>query len=434
MEKKTIFYRAKSILALTGLAISIVLVLSLFQYLIGWIETFLEIGIPSTPLNVFLYGLGIVLLSFLEYLLLTPTFGKGNVASLLVLLGRGERVPLLKGLLSVFLCCLISFLIGVPLGGEGPSVFLGALLGEGLFLWSKDRRRIYRTIMIGASTGFSVAFLNPLAGFFYYLDHQKRKKPVLLVEGAYVLLLSYFGMALVRFIEGKEDVFHYSLFQTNLVGMQTYEHNMLFLLVPVFAFILAVLFKKSVLSIRNTWKPDYRIVCVLSTVFALVFVLLLKFCGYQDLLGIGTNIIHRYPSLGMEDALVFLFLRYVFTVFAFDSFYAGGQVLPTLAIGYLLGLLLSALLKNVAHLDSQEETLFALITMLTFYASVSDSYLTSLALSCSFGPFETMVLPSLVTIAIVFLMDRYVFNTKSLSHMIVDYDRRMDKSEPKLTY
>lgn len=436
MKNKMSVSPYKSFLALSGLSLSIVLVLSLFQYLIAWIEAFLEWGIPSKGWVIFLYALGILFLSLLELRLLTPTFGKGNVASLHVLLDKGEKVPFLKGLSSVFLCCLISFLIGVPLGGEGPSVFIGALLGEGLFLWTRDRKQIYDVIAIGAATGFASAFLNPLSGFFYLVEHHKKERlPLfLLLKGAYVLLLSYFGMVLVRFLEGREDIFHYNLFRSTLLPMSGYEHNLLFLIIPFLAFAFALLFKHAVLAMRNTYKPDERKVFVLSTLFALVFVLSLKFMGHANLLGIGTNLIHEMPSLTIEDAFLFLFLRFVFTVFAFDSFYAGGQVLPTLAVGYLFGLLLSSLLAKPVGLDEQEQTLFSLVTMLAFYASVSDSYWTSLALSFSFGPFQVMVLPALFAILVVYLLDRYLFDTKSLSEMIVEYDRKVNESEPRLVY
>ncbi len=436
MKNKMSVSPYKSFLALSGLSLSIVLVLSLFQYLIAWIEAFLEWGIPSKGWVIFLYALGILFLSLLELRLLTPTFGKGNVASLHVLLDKGEKVPFLKGLSSVFLCCLISFLIGVPLGGEGPSVFIGALLGEGLFLWTRDRKQIYDVIAIGAATGFASAFLNPLSGFFYLVEHHKKERlPLsLLLKGAYVLLLSYFGMVLVRFLEGREDIFHYNLFRSTLLPMSGYEHNLLFLIIPFLAFAFALLFKHAVLAMRNTYKPDERKVFVLSTLFALVFVLSLKFMGHANLLGIGTNLIHEMPSLTIEDAFLFLFLRFVFTGFAFDSFYAGGQVLPTLAVGYLFGLLLSSLLAKPVGLDEQEQTLFSLVTMLAFYASVSDSYWTSLALSFSFGPFQVMVLPALFAILVVYLLDRYLFDTKSLSEMIVEYDRKVNESEPRLVY
>ena len=436
MKNRKTLYRLKAFLSLTGLALAIVLVLSLFQYLISWIETFLEWEIPTSWWVVSLYALGILSLSFLEFHLLTPTFGKGNVASLHVLLDKGEKVPFLKGLVSVFLCCLISFLIGVPLGGEGPSVFIGALLGEGLFLWTRNRFHVFDAIAIGASTGFASAFLNPLSGFFYLLEHHGKKKISLslILKSAYVLLLSYFGMVLIRFLEGREDIFHYNLFRSDLLPMSGYEHNLLFLMVPFIAFGFALLFKHAVLAIRNTYKPDEKKVFLLSTLFALIFVLSLKFLGFSSLLGIGTNLIHEMTALTIEDAFLFLFIRFLFTVFAFDSFYAGGQVLPTLAIGYLLGLFIAALLDETIGLQPQEETLFAIVTMLTFYASVSDSYWTSLALAFSFGPFMVMALPTLFSILIVYLLDRHLLDTKSLSTMIVEYDSKVNQSEPKLTY
>ena len=222
-------YGLRLFLSLTALAFLIALVLCLFQYLISWIEAFLTMELPKTPLAISLYAVGILALSLLEYFLLLPPFYKGNVASMISLIEKERKVPCIKGILSVFLCCLISFLIGVPLGGEGPSVFIGALLAEGLFLWSHNKEEILSEIEVGAGTGYATAFLNPLAGFFYFVEHSKKnRKKKKLFKAGYVLLVSYFLMVLFRFLQGNGDPFHYSLFRNGLEGMQSFEHSLLF--------------------------------------------------------------------------------------------------------------------------------------------------------------------------------------------------------------
>ena len=164
MPNKPMPYGLRLFLSLTALAFLIALVLCLFQYLISWIEAFLTMELPKTPLAISLYAIGILALSLLEYFLLLPPFYKGNVASMISLIEKERKVPCIKGILSVFLCCLISFLIGIPLGGEGPSVFIGALMGEGLFLWTKKRKDVFDGIAVGAATRFrtvaKTVFLN----------------------------------------------------------------------------------------------------------------------------------------------------------------------------------------------------------------------------------------------------------------------------------
>lgn len=419
-----------SFLSLTLMAVLIAGVLFVFQYAISWIEEFLSLDFEATALNITLYFFGIVLLSVLEYFLMVPPFYKGNVAAMVRLVERKKKVPFLKGIVSVFLCCLISFLIGVPLGGEGPSVFIGALLAEGLFLWSHNKEEILSEIEVGAGTGYATAFLNPLAGFFYFVEHSKKnRKKKKLFKAGYVLLVSYFLMVLFRFLQGNGDPFHYSLFRDGLEGMQSFEHSLLFLVIPPLCYFVALLFKKVVLNMRIPNAANKTSILVLSTLCSAILVLTLKFTENSSLLGIGTSLISAVSKLTAEDALLFFLVRFVFTALAFDFFYAGGQVLPTMTVGYLLGLLAISLFSSVLPLSEQETTLFSLITMLSFYASVSDNYLTSFALSFSFGPFLVMVLPSLVCILFVFLLDRFVFDTPSLSRMIVNRDKESETYE-----
>lgn len=417
----------RSFLSYTALAVLIALVLALFQYVTSWIETFMELDIEATPLSVTLYGLAILLLSAVEYLLVRPPFYKGNIAALIHLFQRQEPVPVLRGLLLVFFSCLITFLIGLPLGGEGPSVFLGALLGEGLFLWTRNRSHVLESIDIGASTGYAVAFLNPLTGLFNYVERDKANRhPVRLMKASYVLLLSYLLLVAIRYFQGAKDMFHHALFDGAITAMQTGEHNMLLVLVPFLAFFFAIAFKNAVLALKTRKYADKRLLFVLPTLATVLLVLLLRFCGMQELLGIGSNLIHRYKTFTVEDAFLFLVIRFLFTVLAFNFYYAGGQVLPTLAVGYLLGELFAAILSSVTPLSVGETSLFSVVTMLSFYAAVSDNYLTAWGLSFTFGPFEVLALPSFLCIGAVFLLDHHVCNTLSLNKLIVAKDNAIE--------
>jgi H+/Cl- antiporter ClcA len=71
----------------------------------------------------------------------------------------------LWNLLGTFLFSTFTFLIGVPLGNEGPSVLMGTAIGRGTVSLSKKHRAWDRYTMTGgASAGFAVATGAPFSG------------------------------------------------------------------------------------------------------------------------------------------------------------------------------------------------------------------------------------------------------------------------------
>ena len=79
-----------------------------------------------------------------------------------------------ENLIGVFVLSLVSFLFGVPLGNEGPSVQMGCAIGSGVSrLWQnerkeKDHKAWERYSMTGgACAGFSVATGAPISGFVF---------------------------------------------------------------------------------------------------------------------------------------------------------------------------------------------------------------------------------------------------------------------------
>lgn len=77
--------------------------------------------------------------------------------------------------LGVFALSLLSFLLGVPLGTEGPSVLIGSAIGGMMWLGKRDDARSRYAMSGGASAGFAVATGAPLAGVLFALEETHRR-------------------------------------------------------------------------------------------------------------------------------------------------------------------------------------------------------------------------------------------------------------------
>ena len=113
---------------------------------------------------------------------------------------RGGGIPtsvaILRGLISFHwiksitllpLSALLTYLCGVPLGNEGPSVQMGTAIGKGAVkLFSKKHAAWNRYIMTGgACAGFATATGAPVSGIFFALEEAHRRfSPMIIMVAA----------------------------------------------------------------------------------------------------------------------------------------------------------------------------------------------------------------------------------------------------------
>ena len=97
----------------------------------------------------------------------------------------------LRSVIGTFLISLMNFLIGVPLGNEGPSVQMGTAIGRGsVFSFAKKHRAWDRYSMTGgACAGFSVATGAPISGIMFAIEeaHQRISPMIIIVASTSVM-------------------------------------------------------------------------------------------------------------------------------------------------------------------------------------------------------------------------------------------------------
>lgn len=412
--------KLKSFLALTCLAFIASGVIFIFQYLVSLINTFINLPSVSSPIYFLLYFLFVIGISILEAMILKPPFLKGNLLTLREYIIFDEKIHWLKGSLTVLIGCLLTFLLGLPLGGEAPSVFMVALLGEGIFHLFKNKTRELEGCYLGAGIGYSLAFINPLAGFSYYLEVEKMKinfrnffKPL------YVLLLSWGFYILWRYLAGIPNFYNYDAY-TGIDFFQEPVELYICIIIPFIAILFAYAFKKAVLTLKESLGADSHLHYILSTIIALTFILLIKYSNQNILLGNGGHLLTDLTiDFTTMDLVAFLIIRFLFTSITFNLFYAGGQVIPTIALGALIGNVLVSLLGTNIELSETIKTMMIVTTMLTFYAVLNNTYFTSFFLSLSFAPIHVMALPLVISLGLAYLINHYLKNDSGLHQEIL---------------
>ncbi len=388
-----------NLVALTGASI-----IFLFQILISIVKEFVVIPVKPTWFNALLYIAFILIASYIEYLLLKKKKRIRNKLHYAQFFENHRMIDCIVEVTESILCCLLTFLIALPLGSEGPSVYIGFMI-ENFYrlLFYKEETSLSKN-RFGSMMGYSLAFLNPVAGFFFYFEKKNRRgtsKQMFLQ--VYLLLVSFLWILLFRYLYGIKDFYLYSLFNRNLEPFSQKNFNLIVLLIPVLTLSVSFLYKRFIMSLAYFVKANDRSEILFSVVMAIVTVMSLKFTGNDSFIGFSDEIFLSSEELLLGSCLFYFFIRFFWTIFSNDIYYQGGHVIPTFVVGGSIGMVLSSVLSSFYPLTREDQSLIIVLCALSFFASVTMNYLTTMALCFSFGPGYLLIPYMIIPISIIYI-------------------------------
>lgn len=118
-----------------------------------------------------------------------PNINGGGIPTAIGILRGRISFKWFRSLVGTFTASLLSFLIGIPLGTEGPSVLIGAAVGRGIMQPFKNHKAWDRyTMSGGACGGFAVATGAPVAGVMFAVEeaHQRFSPMIFMVSAVSV--------------------------------------------------------------------------------------------------------------------------------------------------------------------------------------------------------------------------------------------------------
>lgn len=318
----------------------------------------------------------------------------------------GSGIPQIKGILqgdmsmrwfSVLWSKIIGGVLaigaGMSLGREGPSVQIGACVGQGLSQTSRRTRFESRILMTaGAGAGLAAAFNAPLAGVIFGLEEmQKTISPALLLTG---ITASITAATVTEVVFGISPVFSMGYLlplPLNLFDVLVVAGMVIGLLGRLFNIALAYsLNTYSRLGLSGMKKP----LVPLALAGILGFVL-------PEILGGGNLLV---DSLVVTDYtigfLCLLFVgKFLFTMICFGSGVPGGIFLPMLVLGAAGGAVLAKLLVLAGLLPAMYYADIIVFGMAAYFSAVVKSPVTGSILILEMtGSFQHM--PALLVVSL----------------------------------
>lgn len=280
---------------------------------------------------------------------------------------KDERFNPQKSLPLMFLNSSISFYIGMPLGSEAPSVYMGGCIGSELNKVFNDDN--LDDMKIAMSAGFASAFVSPISGFFYAFEETLRSFSIIkIIKVAYVMFICYITSLIVNpdpilSIEYtiQFDLTYWYLFAF-IIGFN-------YLIAIVILYIVPII-KKFILRHESFFLFKYRY-------FVFSFICLIVYATFPILSGSGSNLINSlFDSPLWYLILIYSIYRIVMFIFSTNAGVTGGLVLPILTIGALIGYLSAFMTTEISGMSSIHYPLAILIGMVTLFAAVNRAPLT----------------------------------------------------------
>ncbi|MCD2256874.1 chloride channel protein [Lactobacillus sp. CC-MHH1034] len=264
---------------------------------------------------------------------------------------------------------------GLFLGREGPSIQLGAAVGQGtaeITRVSGSDRRIM--IAAGAAGGLSAAFNAPIAGTMFVLEeiYHNFSYPVWLTSLASAVAANFVSLN----VFGMQPILHLN-YQRSL-PVNLYWHLLLL------GIILGLLGRLYQIVLLNQDK-FYRYFKFIPKAFlGLVPLLVLIPLGiwHPDWLGGGNGVILNFNQATINlGYLVTLFLvRFLFSMMSYGSGLPGGIFLPILTLGAIIGALYAAVMIHLGWLPQGYWHNLVIFAMAGYFAAIGKAPFTAILL------------------------------------------------------
>ncbi len=349
-----------------------------------------------------------------------------SVAIRLVPMIKGSGIPQTEGAtrgiirfkwyrdaVTMFAVSLLSIFMGLSAGAEGPSVHIGATVGDGVSAVSRRNEMIRRyQITGGACAGLAIAVGAPMSGMaFAFEEAHKRFTPEVFICAFSSVIAGMLTKYAVYFLLGVEMHSGFSAYSLLEIPLKDYGFVVLS---SVICGLLGVLFFKSVfwtrkifkkIHLKKSWQSDWlkmSIAVLIGGLFSLMTV---------NVMGGGHSFIESLGSLSnTQTALVFglpiawsllvvLLLKSVTTVVNMGASIPCGTFIPMLAIGACIGALTSEVWINLGMSQSVKDTLI-MICMASFFATLVKAPITAVIMVVEMTKSFTPLLPVIIGVSI----------------------------------
>lgn len=303
-----------------------------------------------------------------------PMISGSGIPQVEGILTRRIKMDWFKVLINKFVGGLICLGAGLSVGREGPSVQMGACVGEGIAkkLNKLENEEKY-LITSGASAGLSAAFNAPLSGVMFALEEtHKNFSPLILLSAMTASLTADF---VSKQFFGMSPVLHFSKLAT--IPLKYYW---VLIILGIAIGISGVIFNKGILGTQSIFKKSKMsteiktIIPFIITGFVGLMLPILLGGGHELIVGLEKS------NFAINTLIILIILKFMFTFISFGSGVPGGIFFPLLTLGALVGNLVG--LISISYLGIPDIYImnFVVLAMAGHFAAIVKAPITAIIL------------------------------------------------------
>lgn len=310
-----------------------------------------------------------------------------------------------QGIFALFTTSMLTYIAGVPLGNEGPSVQMGAATGKGATsIFGKRYKALERYNMTGgACSGFAIATGAPLAGIVFAMEEAHRRfSPTIFIVAATSVISGTMTSELLSICFGVDTTFF------NLAISETLPLQYLWIpvVIGVMCGVFANLFTKLYHFVRQRGREGHvRLPFAVNMVIIFTVVAFLGFAS-GDLIGSGHSLIDKILEghAIWYMVLIAFVVRAVVMIHANNGGISGGLFVPTLAFGAMIASLIADGCIALGLVGTEYYAIFVVVGMASFLSSSSKIPLTALVFAAEGLCAASNLLPAVVGVAIAYVV------------------------------
>lgn len=341
----------------------------------------------------------------------------------------GSGIPHLKGYLSghkrfdawkvlwvKFIGGVLGIGSGLALGREGPTVQMGASVAK-IFGDKVSETKVEKKILIsaGAGAGLAAAFNAPMAGVFFVLEELHSSFHQVVLISAFVASVT--ADIVCRLMMGRLPVFHVKIEHYPELNLFPY-----FLLFGATIGLIGLVFNRALLgSSAYVERLGLRRKVVFAGVVGLIFgvVAFLK----PETLGTGGGLITATLSgqVIIAQLLLFLALRFAFTLASYSTGAPGGIFAPMLLLGVLSGAIFGGIFSGFMQASPLDLAAWSVLGMAGLFSAVVRAPITGTILILEMTGAYDLLLP-LMLVSIVAYGVPELFKDKPIYEALLHRD------------
>lgn len=324
-------------------------------------------------------ALGLVAANILH---VAPDARGGGIPSAITVLQGYVPVNKIIGLPMVFLSSMLTYICGIPLGTEGPSVQMGTIVGGMISRTLGKKAPAWRRYVMtgGACAGFAAATGAPLTGIlFAFEEAHKRVTPMIFMSASITTVVCAVTMEGLCTIAGIPP----KLFNFELNEVMELKYIWSALIIGLACGLFAIAFTQ-VYGILRRFLEKYcdRLWFAWRIAIIFVCVAIIGLISYE-MLGSGHHTIDALlEGEGVFYMLIiFLLVRIVLIMVSNIEGITGGLFIPCLAIGATIGALLGKAMIALGVLPEEYYVITVIVGMSSYLAASSRIPISAVAFS-----------------------------------------------------